>query len=50
MDSIVSITQFDGKCQNLQMSPIYFYTSFYCFRIIKFKKNYLQKLRQSHGE
>ena len=45
------MTQFEGKCQNLQMSPTYFYAQLYSFRDIKISilNFYLQKVDQVHG-
>ena len=42
------MTPFDGKCQNLQMSPTQFCASFYRFSDIKIANFYLQKAGQDH--
>ena len=40
---------FDGKYQNLQMSPRHFYTSSYRFRDLNILNVYLQKVVQGHA-
>ena len=48
--TIFTMTQFDGKCQNLQKIPVHFCANSYRFRGIEIKNKYLQKVGQGHGE
>ena len=47
-NAIFAITPFDGKCQNLQMSPKYFWFSSYYFRDITISNFYLKKVDHGH--
>ena len=43
---IVTMTMFNGKCQNLQKTPTHFCASYYCFRDLK----YLNFVSLKHGK